>query len=552
MQDDLLLTQYDQNGSEAAFSQIVARHQTLVYGTCRRELGSEVLAEDAAQVVFLLLARNARKLRMRQSLAGWLYQTAVFVSKNARKQEARRLRKEEAAMQEVINQQAMPEPAWISIEPLLNGALSSLKPADREAVLLRFLEGHTLTETGVLLGVSEDAARMRCARAVEKMRGYLKSHGVPVSGVILVGLLADEAARPAGAAITQGTITAITTGPTPSVLLLSKGVSHTMKIAQLKIVSLAAMLLIGGSVSVSTLAHAISQKHLPPPQKHLATPKAASSSALPSMRRQAFQVGMTARGRDLQGEDIVQGVSNLSQLDDQPSVVNAETMSYSSKIAEYRAAQSQAYHQTFVVLSEMGAPADVSDWYAQASRRFSAPLMISPAVQAQAQAKYVSTPAYTATLNKYTPATEADLAADLAGMEEVKEISVQSAAQRGKVDAWLERIAPAAAWDAQVGFYATALHYQFSGAGGVYPKELIASANSLLQTAPPNTPEAVSASLRTLTSDLSKIGPVFGDGLVIIIPKSGTPSADAASQQIEQDYQSLCRAYGTSPQAATK
>lgn len=251
MQDDLLLTQYDQNGSEAAFSQIVARHQTLVYGTCRREIGSEALAEDAAQVVFLLLARNARKLRTRQSLAGWLYQTAVFVSKNARKQEARRLRKEEAAMQEVISQQAMPEPAWSSIEPLLNGALSSLKPTDREAVLLRFLEGHTLTETGVLLGVSEDAARMRCARALDKLRRYLTAQGTPVSGLALAGLLTAEAARaiPARAAeaIIQGTFQAISTNPTANVLLLSKGVTHTMKIIQVKVAALAACVVLGGA-----------------------------------------------------------------------------------------------------------------------------------------------------------------------------------------------------------------------------------------------------------------------------------------------------------------
>jgi len=265
MQDDLLLTQYDQNGSEAAFSQIVARHQTLVYGTCRREIGSEALAEDAAQVVFLLLARNARKLRTRQSLAGWLYQTAVFVSKNARKQEARRLRKEEAAMQEVISQQRMAEPAWSSIEPLLNGALSSLKPTDREAVLLHFLEGHTLTETGVLLGVSEDAARMRCARAVEKMRRWLVSNGVPVSAVLLAGLLSNEAARPAEAAVRMG-------GPvSANVFQLSEGVYRTMKMLQLKAALVSTALMLGAATLV-TLTYARSPKAAAPAVRQAALP----------------------------------------------------------------------------------------------------------------------------------------------------------------------------------------------------------------------------------------------------------------------------------------
>ena len=47
MQDDSLLTQYARTGSEAAFSQLVARHLPLVYRTWRRELGSETPTEDA-------------------------------------------------------------------------------------------------------------------------------------------------------------------------------------------------------------------------------------------------------------------------------------------------------------------------------------------------------------------------------------------------------------------------------------------------------------------------------------------------------------------------
>ncbi len=260
MQDNVLLTQYAQDGSEAAFSQIVARHLPLVYRTCRRETGSEPLAEDAAQVVFLLLARKAKTLRASPSLAGWLYQAAVFVAKDVRKQEARRRRREEAVMQEAHAQTA-PAPEWDSIEPLLNAALSSLKPADRDAVLLRFLEGHTLAETGALLGVSEDAARMRVIRALERLRRYLTAHGIVVTGLVLTSFLTAEAAHPvpahAAEVINAGMLQAISTGPTANVLLLSKGVSHTMKIIKIKHATLAASLLLA-SAAVPSLVHALS------------------------------------------------------------------------------------------------------------------------------------------------------------------------------------------------------------------------------------------------------------------------------------------------------
>ncbi len=264
MQDDQLLTQYARTGSDAAFSHLVARHLPLVYRTCRRELGSDALAEDAAQVVFLLLARKAKTLRVGPSLAGWLFRAAHFVAKDVRKQEARRLRREEAVMQESVHWQTTPLSDWDSVEPLLSNALASLKPADREAVLLRFFEGHTLAETGALLGLSEDAARMRCARTIEKLRRYLTFHGAAVTGLVLTGFLTTEAARPvpahAAAMITQGALQAISTGPTANVLLLSKGVSQTMKVIKLKYAALAATVLAVGGLPFRSLPRLLQEQ----------------------------------------------------------------------------------------------------------------------------------------------------------------------------------------------------------------------------------------------------------------------------------------------------
>ena len=259
MQDSTLLTQYARDGSEIAFGQLLARHLPLVYRTCRRELGSDTLAEDAAQVVFLLLARKARMLRAGPSLAGWLYQTSMFVAKDVRKQEARRQRREESVMQETLRNPASPASEWDAVEPLLNSALCTLKPTDRDAVLLRYLEGHTLSETGVLLGMTEDAARMRCAHALEKLRSHLTTHGPAVTGVALAALLPAEAARPVSAeavtAITRATLKALASGPAPNVLLLSKGVSHTMKIIKVKYAALAAgLLLAAGSIPFAIYA----------------------------------------------------------------------------------------------------------------------------------------------------------------------------------------------------------------------------------------------------------------------------------------------------------
>ena len=273
--DDKLLTQYARDGSQAAFGQLVARHLSLVYSTCLRELGSPPLAEDAAQVVFLLLARKARSLRAGPSLAGWLYKAARFVAKDVRKQEGRRRLGEERVMSETTHKQEpfTPEcPSMEAVEPLLNDALSALKAGEREAVLLRFIEGHTLAETGAALGLSEDAARMRVTRAVEKMRRHLTAHGAVVTGIVLTGLLASEAARPApanAAAMTQAALQAISVGPTANVLLLSKGVYQTMNIIKVKVAALVAAVFTVG-VTIIPLTHARPPRHAarPPVPAH--------------------------------------------------------------------------------------------------------------------------------------------------------------------------------------------------------------------------------------------------------------------------------------------
>ena len=50
--------------------------------------------------------------------------------------------------------------------PILDEGLLNLKETDRQAIVLRFLEDHSLREVGSALGVEEDAARKRVSRAL--------------------------------------------------------------------------------------------------------------------------------------------------------------------------------------------------------------------------------------------------------------------------------------------------------------------------------------------------------------------------------------------------
>lgn len=80
--------------------------------------------------------------------------------------------------------------------------MERLPEADRRALVLRYLEGRGLRETGELLGLSENTARMRVARALEKLRAALERRGVRGSVAALgVSLgLAGAARAPEGLA----------------------------------------------------------------------------------------------------------------------------------------------------------------------------------------------------------------------------------------------------------------------------------------------------------------------------------------------------------------
>src|SRR5579883_3372637 len=170
MDDWRLLREYQEKGSEAAFSRLVDEHMKMVYWTCRRDLTNQELAEDAAQVVFVLLARKASSFNARVSVSGWLFNASRYVARDFNKREARRKRREEAA---IMQQPASHEDfEWRELEPWLNDGISHLATRDREAILLRYFNGLSTAEIAGALGTTEPNARKRLSRAVDRLRNY--------------------------------------------------------------------------------------------------------------------------------------------------------------------------------------------------------------------------------------------------------------------------------------------------------------------------------------------------------------------------------------------
>lgn len=202
--DSELIGRFAHERDEGAFGELVRRHIDLVHSAALRQCdGRAAPAEDIAQTVFTQLATKALSLTNHPSLAGWLYSATRLAALEHRRSEARRLEREGTFHRmNPTHDTPPPEPDWTQIQPVLDEAMHSLPGNDREAVLLRYFEKRPLAEVGARLGVSENAARMRVDRALDRLRSDLSRRGITSTALALGAALTHHAvaAAPGGLA----------------------------------------------------------------------------------------------------------------------------------------------------------------------------------------------------------------------------------------------------------------------------------------------------------------------------------------------------------------
>ena len=255
MTDDMaLLREYAQRNSEEAFATLVSRHINLVYSVALRQVRNPHLAEEITQAVFVILARKAKSLNAKTVLPGWLCRTARYASANALTiQRRRQNREQEAYMLSTLNE---PEnEAWTQIAPLLDTALAKLGETDHNAIVLRFFEGRNFNEVGTALGASEDAAKKRVNRAVEKLRKFFTKRGIILPAAVLTAAISANSVQAAPVALAK-TVTAVAiakgAAASTSTLTLIKGALKIMAWTKVKtaIVVGAAILLASGTTTI--------------------------------------------------------------------------------------------------------------------------------------------------------------------------------------------------------------------------------------------------------------------------------------------------------------
>lgn len=213
MTDDAeLLLCFARDRSETAFATLVHRHINLVYGAALRRLGGDAhSAMDVTQTVFCAVAKNAGLLSRHPALTGWLYTATRNGALKVRvSEQRRRLREQEASAMEEVGTATEPALDWERLRPVLDSALDELAADDREALLLRFFEGSGYATIAAALRTSEESARKRVDRALDKLRLQFSRRGITSSSVVIGEILANQPsfAAPAGlsAAVTSSAL----------------------------------------------------------------------------------------------------------------------------------------------------------------------------------------------------------------------------------------------------------------------------------------------------------------------------------------------------------
>ncbi|MFH1024196.1 MAG: glycoside hydrolase domain-containing protein [Planctomycetota bacterium] len=185
--------------SEEAFTEIARRHGGMVFGVCRRSLPNHEDAEDAAQAVFLLLAKKAAGLPNREAVAGWLYRAAQMVSLEKRRRDIRRREIERKTV--AMKNQECESASWERVREELDAAISGLPKVQREAVVMAYLEGMSQEGVARELAVPLGTVKSRLSRGLEHLREKLLRRGVVLPAAALGAMLIEKSASAAAPAL---------------------------------------------------------------------------------------------------------------------------------------------------------------------------------------------------------------------------------------------------------------------------------------------------------------------------------------------------------------
>jgi len=177
--EEAALVRRVQARDEMAFREVVERYQTKVFSIIFGILRNHNDAEDIAQQVFSKVYFSIRNFDFRSSLLTWIYKITVNECYDyLRKKRVRKLVYESDFSAEDAQRLESSEPAVDPGQPvdrqlaqrdLIMKLLAKLPEADRNLLLLKEVEGHSVEELAAMTGLNENTIKVKLFRTRQKL-----------------------------------------------------------------------------------------------------------------------------------------------------------------------------------------------------------------------------------------------------------------------------------------------------------------------------------------------------------------------------------------------
>ncbi|MDD4296297.1 MAG: RNA polymerase sigma factor [Ruminiclostridium sp.] len=181
MTDDKVLVSEALNGDIRAFEEIVDIYKNKLYSFLVKMTYSREDSEELLQEVFIRAYNNLDKYDDRYMFSTWIYRIALNACKSFMKKR-KKLRVtpiNDELLYSEADERYNPEKAYETNElhREIVSLVQNLKEKQRIPLILKYVKGFSYFEIGRIMGISEEAARMKVLRAKENIcKKYLERH----------------------------------------------------------------------------------------------------------------------------------------------------------------------------------------------------------------------------------------------------------------------------------------------------------------------------------------------------------------------------------------